>query len=162
MAVEVNAQRFYFLPHKDPTAPTFPSVPWFHNPIHDVESAWWIVVWALCHHKRWVKDALFTNRTQRLSVILVPGVFHYECTGIPAAILKPLDKRLNFMRAKYTELGGLVLDGTHSSFNYDEVFGPMIGYIEEIIDALWKMRDPVVEERASKRRKLEHIEDADA
>jgi hypothetical protein len=47
------------------------------------------------------------------------------------------------------------VDGTHLSFNYDEVFVRVIGYIKEIIDALSEMQDSALdtEERASKRQK---------
>jgi len=151
----VHAHKFYFVGRRNPKATTSPPVPWFHNPIHDLESAWWIAVWAFCYLKHWVSDSVFTDNAQRAPIIFLPGNFENECTGLPIAILEPLDQWLTFMRDKYTELGKRVLAGTHVSFNYDEVFAGVIGYIEEIIDALSEMQDPTddTEERAPKRRK---------
>jgi hypothetical protein len=151
----VHARKFYFAGRRNSKAITLPPVPWFHNPIHDLESAWWIAVWAFCYLEHWVSDSVFTDNTQRAPIILLPGNFENECTGLPIAILEPLDQWLTFMREKYTELGKRVLAGTHLSFNYDEVFNGVIGFIEEIIDALSKIQDPPLdtEERASKRRK---------
>jgi hypothetical protein len=151
----VSAREFYFLP-EDLKAPTTPSIPWFHNPIHDMESAWWIVVWTFCQLKHWVKDSLFTDHTLRAPTVFAPMTFRNKCTGLPAAILEPLIQWLTFMRDKYKELGKQISDGTHLSFDYDEVFIRVIGYIEEITEALSKMQDPTLdtEERASKRRRV--------
>jgi hypothetical protein len=152
----VDARRFYFLP-ENLEAPTPRPVPWFHNPIHDMESAWWIAVWAFCYLKQWVSDSLFTNYRLRAPTLFRPSTFYDECTGLPVALQKPLIQWLAFMRDKYMELGKQVLAGTHLSFNYDEVFIRVIGYIEEIIDALSEMQGSTLdtEEPASKRRRLE-------
>ncbi|PVF92586.1 hypothetical protein CPB86DRAFT_819505, partial [Serendipita vermifera] len=39
---------FLFRPHKPSTNPEiekYYNLPWFHNPIHDMESIWWIAIW---------------------------------------------------------------------------------------------------------------------
>jgi hypothetical protein len=119
-----------------------------------MESAWWIVIWAFCYREHWISDSLFTDRGIRTLTLLRPMTFHDECTGVPVSLRKPLIQWLAFMENMYTELGKRVLAGTHVSFNYDEVFARVIGFIEEIIDALSKIQDPLdTEERASKRQK---------
>ena len=62
MAVEVESQRYLFLPDpEDPQSdtsrpdvrtllPKLPPPPFVANPLHDLESAWWIVIWILFHH----------------------------------------------------------------------------------------------------------------
>jgi hypothetical protein len=121
-----------------------------------MESAWWIAVWTFCHLEHWVRDSVFHRQSLRLLIFMAPGTLHGECTGLPASILAPLNEWLMFMRDKYTELGKLVLDGTHLLFNYDELFDRVIGYIGEIMDVLSKMQDPALstEERASRRRRV--------
>jgi hypothetical protein len=153
----VDAREFCFLPENpaDPGAPVSAPVTWFRNPIHDMESAWWIVFWAFCYLEHWVPDSLFTNHDLRLLTLLHPSTLHNKCIELPVALQKPLIQWPVFMREKYMELGKQILAGTHHSFNYDEVFVRVIGYIEEIIVALSKIKDPTLdtEDRASKRRK---------
>jgi hypothetical protein len=122
-----------------------------------MESAWWIAVWAFCYLKHWVSDSLFTNPRLRAPTLFRPGTLHNKYTGLPVALQKPLIQWLTFMRDKYTELEKQILDGTHLFFNYDEVFVRVIGYIDEIIDALSEMQGSTLdtEELASKRRRLE-------
>ncbi|PVF92587.1 hypothetical protein CPB86DRAFT_819506 [Serendipita vermifera] len=52
-AVEVSlpTNAFLFIPRRssksssEPKTSRYPVTPWFHNPIHDIESIWWICIW---------------------------------------------------------------------------------------------------------------------
>ncbi|CAG8764785.1 10701_t:CDS:2, partial [Acaulospora colombiana] len=54
MSLEVERARYMFIPEpkydldKEYCPPPTPP-PWFRNPLHDVESIWWILVWATLH-----------------------------------------------------------------------------------------------------------------
>jgi hypothetical protein len=177
MAVEVNARTFSFLPPRGRTTllvggtkvsrllPIPTIVPWFHNPLHDIESAWWIAVWTFCRRNCRANPSLFRNNAVRLTAITVEGNFRYECSWIPEPVLDILEIWLTFVRDKYTQLGKLVWDGSHLSFKYEEVFDTVIMFIEAIIDVILSDSTLGSEEPANsaegfpnKRRKTKHSE----
>lgn len=57
-AIEVPTATFYYFPLVFTESETgrissnAPQMPWFHNPIHDIESIWWITVWASLAYTR--------------------------------------------------------------------------------------------------------------
>jgi hypothetical protein len=149
MAVEVNAREFIFLPfpERDPlsklskaSATRLPSnlkaVPWFHNPIHDMESAWWIALWAFRDFEDGLSPSLFTESSLRRGILTSAGSFLTHCSALPTPVIDYLEDWLLFMRSEYTKLEKLVSDHSYGSFDYDYVFKFVIQFIEAIIEVL--------------------------
>ena len=151
MAVEVDRRRFVFLPEHeyDPLtispAPALPPPPppWFHNPIHDLESTWWVALWTLYHLRNLMDGAsLFTEQQQRGDIWIVSRSYLDLCAVLPKEILGLLEGWRLFMRQQYQELEKQVVNNSHFSFDYDPVFEGALKCIKAIINALSVPQDP--------------------
>ncbi|KIM22538.1 hypothetical protein M408DRAFT_28665 [Serendipita vermifera MAFF 305830] len=133
MAVEVNLRVFLFLPDVDLP----PAVPWFHNPIHDTESAWWIALWAYRHADD-MMGTLFRGQGTRTGALTTPGMFRRNNSALPDHARHSLNDWLQSIQNQYKELGGLLLKQPHPFFDYNSVFNNAIKFIEGIVTALLK------------------------
>ncbi|KIM22535.1 hypothetical protein M408DRAFT_28662, partial [Serendipita vermifera MAFF 305830] len=128
MACEVDARDFLFLPDtSDDTV-----VPWFHNPIHDIESIWWIAVWDYRHVNATMRS-LFRDLAGRSNFVHSPSFFLRKCPEIPTNVRHSLHAWLVSIRSQYTELESLVPKQSHRTFDYNSVFEAAIRFIEAIL-----------------------------
>lgn len=114
-----------------------PRVPWFHNPIHDAESAWWIALWAYRHLDDTI-HCLFRDQGERTAIVGFEAMFEERCSALPGSVLTPLDEWLSSIREQYQELEVQIPKGSHDLFDYNDVFDTTIEFVEEILKALSK------------------------
>ena len=147
MAVEAHAGRFLFrsrhkknllaiLSAKVPV-PQPQRVPWFHNPIHDLESTWWIALWTFYHLQNGMDSpSLFPRPDQRLEIWTASDSFRDLCGTLPPRILDLSEGWLTFTQEQYQELEKQDMNDSHFSFDYGPVFDGVLACIEAIINAL--------------------------
>jgi hypothetical protein len=142
MAVEVLSLEYLFQPDcLDPY-----DLGWSHNPLHDVESTWWITVWILynlteiefsdedkSHRAKLFSTADPKAREAFFRRYITGSGFRQKLPATISAILARWRMALiNFYKEQQLDLE----HGSHILFNYDEVITDAIGRIDDIRGAL--------------------------
>ena len=142
MALEAASMYYLF---QNRSYQTRASISWTHNPIHDVESIWWISLWILYNipgatlskddlrlRTKLFKAAEPIERTKAFSGKGIGNIQPKKCP-IPAKHLE--DWRLALIHF-YEEQQLDLNNGSHESFDYDKVLIDAIARVEMIQQAL--------------------------
>lgn len=153
MSVEAARQRYVFTPVVG--APRkVPRPTWKHNPLHDLDSVWWISVWAVLSFKgeqvqrisadeKHFRD-LFTDFLDRKFVSRNPAHFYeMELSYNQSiwAILKDWRVELSMLFWKYE---GDIHQGIESDHHYAPAYELTIEHIEKILNLGNVLTAPIV------------------
>ncbi|KAF9646538.1 hypothetical protein BDM02DRAFT_3270901 [Thelephora ganbajun] len=108
-----------------------------HNPLHDYESVWWIVVWFVFHYRPAgvANDIASQTRAEvyknRFTAFTGEGVFKEICEGLPQ-VLQPLGEILAWMRHLLVE--------AYQTFEENFDGSKMLSVVGEFRDCLLNLR----------------------
>jgi hypothetical protein len=139
MANEVYKERFTLGPW-----PPRQEITWFHHPIYEAESLWWIALWTFYY----LQDSLVEERRilfpesglgYRTDIWYSGAEYDQICTRPPETIQDILYAWLSSIRKAHTDLQARFEDASYQSFDYYEVMEASFNFIEDIQIALRKI-----------------------
>jgi hypothetical protein len=138
MAHEVNMEFFmHGITRRNPNKPN-----WFHHPIHDVESIWWIALrtfYYLQASSIEERRALFPDSGigSRTGIWLSLSSYDYLCTRPPGIIQDLLYDWLLSINKEHTSMqAGFDENATYRSFDYNNACEASITFLTNIRHAL--------------------------
>jgi hypothetical protein len=143
MTHEVHVERFIYALGLD--SQYWPK--WFHHPIHDVESIWWIALWTfyfLQDSPVEQRQALFPHAGtgSRSEIWLADASYSALCSHPPESIQVLLYDWLQSIKAEHTSLqAGFDMNKSYESFDYNKACEVSIGFLQNIRRVLQDIRD---------------------
>jgi hypothetical protein len=115
---------------------------WFHHPIHDVESIWWIALWSF-YFLQVSSDKQKQDLFPESGIGFRPEIWRSEesygrlCTQPPAIIQDLLFNWLTSIKTEHESLqAGFDKDATYRLFDYNKACAASVEFLQDIQIAL--------------------------